>query len=226
MIIFDDFSDKTYKNTLLCKEYNDTFMILTPQTAKTLPQSPTPEKIILGVDPGTQVAGYGIISVKAGVMTMMQYGVVQLNKYSTYQLKLQKLHETILRLIDEYHPDEMAIEDPFFGKNVQAMLKLGRAQGVVMAAALSRNIPIVEYAPRRIKQSVTGNGNATKEQVSHMVSHLLGEKLDPQFFDATDALAIAVCHHFHENALPTVSNKKTKKGAWGAFVSENSNRIM
>jgi crossover junction endodeoxyribonuclease RuvC len=158
-------------------------------------------------------------------MRMIQYGVVELHKYTTYQLKLQKLYETIIRLIDEHKPDEMAIEDPFFGKNVQAMLKLGRAQGVVMAAALSRNIPIVEYAPRRIKQSVTGNGNATKDQVSHMVGHLLKEDLNPKFFDATDALAIAVCHHFHENALPVAPGKKNKKGAWGAFVSENAGRI-
>ncbi|GAB3956886.1 crossover junction endodeoxyribonuclease RuvC [Spirosoma harenae] len=201
-------------------------MINIPNSPAIIPENRISEKIILGVDPGTQVAGYGIISVKSGAMTMIQYGVVQLTKYTTYQLKLQKLYETILRLVDEYHPDEMAIEDPFFGKNVQAMLKLGRAQGVVMAAALSRNIPIVEYAPRRIKQSVTGNGNATKEQVSHMVSHLLGENLNPQFFDATDALAIAVCHHFHANALPVAPGKKTKKGAWGAFVSENSNRIL
>ncbi|GAB2538124.1 crossover junction endodeoxyribonuclease RuvC [Spirosoma aerophilum] len=201
-------------------------MLINPTSSIVTPDNRLPEKVILGVDPGTQVAGYGIISVKGGVMTMMQYGVVQLSKYTTYQLKLQKLHETMLRLIDEYHPDEMAIEDPFFGKNVQSMLKLGRAQGVVMAAGLSRNIPIVEYAPRRIKQSVTGNGNASKEQVSQMVGHLLKETLDPKFFDATDALAIAICHHFHENALPTVSTKKTKKGAWGAFVSENANRVM
>ncbi|CCH00179.1 crossover junction endodeoxyribonuclease RuvC [Fibrella aestuarina BUZ 2] len=185
-----------------------------------------PEKIILGVDPGTQIAGYGVISVRAGVMRMLQYGVVNLTKYTTHQLKLQKLHETMLRLIEEHHPDEMSIEDPFFGKNVQAMLKLGRAQGVVMAAALSRNIPIVEYAPRRVKQSVTGNGNASKDQVAHMVSHLLKVDLEPQFFDATDALAIAICHHFHENALPTRSTKSTKKGAWGAFVSENGDRVM
>jgi crossover junction endodeoxyribonuclease RuvC len=200
-------------------------MIINAQSTRTAPASLPTEKIILGVDPGTQVAGYGIISVQGGVMKMIQYGVVQLSKYTTYQLKLQKLHETMLRLIEEHKPDEMAIEDPFFGKNVQSMLKLGRAQGVVMAAALSRGIPIVEYAPRRIKQSVTGNGNATKDQVSHMVGQLLKEDLQPKFFDATDALAIAVCHHFHENALPTVSNKKTKKGAWGAFVSENSDRI-
>lgn len=201
-------------------------MHINSQSPANAAENHQPETIILGVDPGTQVAGYGIIVVKGGVMKLMQYGVVQLTKYSTYQLKLQKLYETIIRLIDEFHPDEMAIEDPFFGKNVQAMLKLGRAQGVVMAAALSRNIPIVEYAPRRIKQSVTGNGNATKDQVSHMVSHLLGETLAPQFFDATDALAIAICHHFHENALPVVSSKKTKKGAWGAFVSEHSDRIL
>jgi crossover junction endodeoxyribonuclease RuvC len=184
------------------------------------------EKIILGVDPGTQVAGYGVIAVQNGVMRLLQHGVVQLSKYTTYQLKLQKLHETMIRLIDQHKPDEMAIEDPFFGKNVQSMLKLGRAQGVVMAAALSRNIPIVEYAPRRVKQSVTGNGNASKEQVSQMVSHLLKADLDPQFFDATDALGIAICHHFHENAMPLVSSKKTKKGAWGAFVSEHSDRIL
>ena len=183
------------------------------------------EKIILGVDPGTQVAGYGIISVQGDAMHVLQYGVVKLSKYTTYQLKLQKLYETILRLIDEYHPDEMSIEDPFFGKNVQAMLKLGRAQGVVMAAALSRNIPIVEYAPRKVKQSVTGNGNASKDQVAHMVATLLHTELNPEFFDATDALAIAVCHHFHANALPVVSSKKTKKGGWGAFASENPGRI-
>lgn len=190
------------------------------------PTTLIPEKIILGVDPGTQIAGYGVIAVQKGVMRLLQYGVVQLSKYTTYQLKLQKLHETMIRLIEQHKPDEMAIEDPFFGKNVQSMLKLGRAQGVVMAAALSRNIPIVEYAPRRVKQSVTGNGNASKEQVYQMVSHLLKADIDPQYFDATDALGIAICHHFHENAMPLVSSKKTKKGAWGAFVSEHGDRIL
>ena len=200
-------------------------MLIPAKNTTLLPVHPAPEKIILGVDPGTQIAGYGLISVQTGVIRMLEYGVVQLGKYSTYQLKLQKLHETMLRLIDQHKPDEMAIEDPFFGKNVQAMLKLGRAQGVVMAAALSRSIPIVEYAPRRIKQSVTGNGNASKEQVAQMVGHLLKEDLDPKFFDATDALAIAICHHFHENALPVAPGKKNKKGAWGAFVSENADRV-
>ncbi|MFD1139847.1 crossover junction endodeoxyribonuclease RuvC [Larkinella insperata] len=185
------------------------------------------EKIILGVDPGTQIAGYGVIGIRKAQMDMLQYGVIHLSKYSTHELKLKKLFERMIQLIEEYLPDEMAIEDPFFGKNVQAMLKLGRAQGVVMAAALSRGIPIVEYAPRRVKQSVTGNGNAAKEQVSHMVGHLLRVELDPEFFDATDALAIAICHYFHKDALPgkKSTGKKTKKGAWSAFVNENPGRI-
>ncbi|MBC8155325.1 MAG: crossover junction endodeoxyribonuclease RuvC [Bacteroidetes bacterium] len=194
----------------------------------TVPPVPA-EKIILGIDPGTQVAGYGVIQVMNGTMSLLQYGVVKLSKYSTHELKLKKLYDTVLRVIDEYLPDEMAIEDPFFGKNVQAMLKLGRAQGVSMAAALSRGIPIVEYAPRSVKLSVTGNGNASKDQVSHMVGHLLGVELNPEFFDATDAVAIAICHHFHANAMAgtrsTSSGKKNKKGGWGAFVGENPERV-
>jgi crossover junction endodeoxyribonuclease RuvC len=187
------------------------------------------EKIILGVDPGTMVAGYGVIMVQNKQMKMLEYGVIHLSKYSTYQLKLEKLYSRMLQLIDQFAPDEMAIEDPFFGKNIQSMLKLGRAQGIVMAAALSRGIPIVEYAPRKIKQSVTGNGNASKEQVAHMTGTLLQVEIDSPFFDATDALAIAICHHFHENALPgapkTSSSKKSKKGGWDAFVGENPDRI-
>ncbi|WP_460640315.1 crossover junction endodeoxyribonuclease RuvC [Larkinella harenae] len=185
------------------------------------------EKIILGVDPGTQIAGYGVIGVQRDQMRMLQYGVIHLSKYSTHELKLKKLFDRMQQLIEEHLPDEMAIEDPFFGKNVQAMLKLGRAQGVVMAAGLSRGIPIVEYAPRRIKQSVTGNGNASKEQVSHMVSHLLKVELEPEFFDATDALAIAICHHFHKDALPgkKSTGKKSKKGGWSAFINENPGRL-
>jgi len=188
----------------------------------------TAEKIILGVDPGTQIAGYGVIRIVRGQLQLIEYGVIHLSKYTTHELKLKKLYERTIQLINQHVPDEMAIEDPFFGKNVQAMLKLGRAQGVVMAAALSREIPIVEYAPRRVKQSVTGNGNAAKEQVAHMVGHLLQVELDATFFDATDALAIAICHHFHANALPgapKTGGKKSKKGGWGAFVSENPERL-
>jgi crossover junction endodeoxyribonuclease RuvC len=185
------------------------------------------DKIILGVDPGTQIAGYGVIRIQKDQMSMLQYGVIHLSKYSTHELKLKKLFDRMIQLIEEHLPDEMAIEDPFFGKNVQAMLKLGRAQGVAMAAALSRGIPIVEYSPRKVKQSVTGNGNASKEQVSHMVGHLLHAELNPEFFDATDALAIAICHHFHKNALPGTKStgKKSKKGAWSAFANENPGRV-
>ncbi|WP_044171343.1 crossover junction endodeoxyribonuclease RuvC [Flectobacillus major] len=181
------------------------------------------EKIILGVDPGTRFMGYGVILVQRGNISVLQYGVINVSKYTTQELKLKKIYERIIGIIEEFTPDEMAIEAPFFGKNVQSMLKLGRAQGVVMAAALSRQIPIVEYSPKTVKQSVTGNGNASKEQVASMLDHLLKMKLEPTMFDATDALGIAVCHHFHgNNIMPT--NKGTKKG-WGAFVNENPERI-
>ena len=186
-----------------------------------------PEKIILGVDPGTQILGYGGIAVRKQQMELLQYGVIKLNKYSTHALKLKKIFERIGQLIDDYHPDEMAIEDAFYGKNPQSMLKLGRAQGVVMAAALSREIPIVEYSPKKVKQSVTGTGNATKEQVAYMLERILDVTLEREFLDATDGIAIAVCHHYHANspAATSKSGGKSKKGGWGAFVVENPDRI-
>ena len=150
------------------------------------------ERVILGVDPGTTVMGYGLVLVKNNQLRLIQYGVIHLSKYTTHELKLKKIFERILGIIDEYCPDEMALEAPFYGKNVQSMLKLGRAQGVAMAAALSRDIPITEYAPKRVKQSVTGNGNASKEQVAEMLKKLLFFKEAPKLLDATDALAVAV----------------------------------
>ncbi|TAE99244.1 MAG: crossover junction endodeoxyribonuclease RuvC [Runella slithyformis] len=191
-------------------------------------ETPTYEKIILGVDPGTQIAGYGVIKITGQRIDLLQYGVLKLGKYSTYQLKLQKIFERITQLIDEFLPDEMAIEDPFYGKNPQSMLKLGRAQGVAMAAALSRNIPIVEYSPKSVKKSVTGSGSASKEQVAYMLQSILKQELRPEFFDATDAVAIAICHHYHANSpssVPSNGKKSSKKGGWGAFVSENPNRV-
>ena len=181
------------------------------------------EKIILGVDPGTRFMGYGVILVENGNMKLLQYGVINVSKYTTQELKLMKIFERISSVIDEFSPDEMAIEAPFFGKNVQSMLKLGRAQGVVMAAALSRQIPIVEYSPKAIKKAVTGNGNATKEQVALMLEQLLKQKLEAKMFDATDALGIAVCHFFQGNSI-MATNKGTKKG-WAAFVNENPKRV-
>jgi len=177
------------------------------------------EKIILGLDPGTNVMGYGLITIQRSKVQLLQFGVIQLSKYSGHELRLKKIFERVISLIDEYHPDEVALEAPFFGKNVQSMLKLGRAQGVSMAAALSRQIPIVEYAPRKIKQSVTGNGNASKEQVAKMLMTLLSIKEVPKLLDATDALAVALCHHF-QNSL---SKGKTK--SWETFLKENPKRI-
>ena len=176
------------------------------------------EKIIMGMDPGTSIMGYGIIHVKKTGMNILQYGVIHLNKYKSHEIKLKKIFERVLGLIDEYNPDEVAIESPFYGKNVQSMLKLGRAQGVAMAAVLFRNIPIKEYAPKKIKLSVTGNGNASKEQVAKMLQQLLHFKNAAKMFDATDALAAAFCH---------VNQQKTgsKKGkSWSSFLSENPER--
>ena len=184
------------------------------------------EKIIIGVDPGTQVMGYGVILIKNAQIELIQYGVIKLNKYTTHELKLKKIFERITQLIEEYLPDEMAIEDPFYGKNAQSMLKLGRAQGVAMAAALARDIPIVEYSPKKVKQSVTGNGNATKEQVAYMLESILKMELSREFLDATDGIAIAICHHYHANSpASSTATKKDKKGGWGAFVSENPDRL-
>lgn len=178
------------------------------------------EKIILGVDPGTSVMGYGIISIEKKKMKLVQYGVIHLSKYSDHAIKLNKIFDRVVQLIDEYLPDEMAIEAPFYGKNVQSMLKLGRAQGVAIAAAISRQIPIVEYAPKKVKQSVTGNGNASKEQVAAMLKRLLSFNENIELFDATDALGVAVCHYF-QNGQPQVKAKD-----WGAFLKENPDRLV
>ena len=185
------------------------------------------EKIILGVDPGTRIAGYGVIRVIGQRIELIQYGVLKLDKYNSHELKLKKIFDRITQLCEEFLPDEMAIEDPFYGKNLQSMLKLGRAQGVAMAAALNRSIPIVEYSPKTVKMSVTGSGSASKEQVAYMLQSILKQELQPEYLDATDAVAIAICHHYHATALPSAASKKkgAKKGAWSAFVSENPNRV-
>ena len=178
------------------------------------------ERIILGLDPGTNVMGYGLIVVKGQKIDLLQFGVIHLSKYSGHELKLKKIFERVSSIIDEFGPDEVALEAPFYGKNVQSMLKLGRAQGVAMAAALSREIPITEYAPKKVKQSVTSNGNASKEQVAQMLMSLLKIKEMPKLLDATDALAVAVCHHFQNGALQTKASK-----SWSAFINDNPDRI-
>ncbi|WP_245906959.1 crossover junction endodeoxyribonuclease RuvC [Reichenbachiella versicolor] len=177
------------------------------------------EKIILGIDPGTTVMGYGVILVKGSNISLLQFGVIHLSKYSSHELKLKKIFERISSIIEEFGPDDVALEAPFYGKNVQSMLKLGRAQGVAMAAALTRGIPITEYAPKKVKMSVTGNGNASKEQVAAMLISQLKIKEAPKLLDATDALAVALTHHYQAGALQMSAK------SWKSFIAENPGRI-
>jgi crossover junction endodeoxyribonuclease RuvC len=181
----------------------------------------TNDKIILGIDPGTVIMGYGLVHLSGREMKLITLDVIKLQKLGDQTMRLQKIFETVTAIIEKHKPDELAIEAPFFGKNVQSMLKLGRAQGVAMAAGLNFNIPIFEYSPKKIKQSITGNGNASKEQVAAMLQQLL-KISKPDYFDATDALAAAVCHHFQSKALQP--GKKNYKN-WSAFLSDNPQRL-
>jgi len=182
------------------------------------------ERVILGIDPGTNIMGYGLIKIIGTRMELITLGVVKLGGYEGQPLKLRRIFERVLGLIDQYHPDEVALEAPFFGKNVQSMLKLGRAQGVAMAAALYRDIPIEEYSPRKIKQAITGNGNATKEQVALMLARILPLGTDPQYLDATDGLAAAVCHYFQRDIAQKEPVKGKKLTGWARFITENPDR--
>ncbi len=181
----------------------------------------TTDKIILGIDPGTSIMGYGIIHVKGSKLSLITHGVIHLNKLATHPDKLKRIFDRVDQLILSYKPDEMAIEAPFFGKNVQSMLKLGRAQGVSIAAALQRSIPFEEYTPKKIKQSITGNGNSSKEQVAAMLMRMFNIKEVPKYLDATDGLAAAVCHHFQGGIG---EHNKTKSSSWKAFLSDNPDR--
>ena len=179
------------------------------------------ERIILGIDPGTNIMGYGLILVKGKKIELITLDVLKLSHFDTQALKLKHIFETVLAIIDRYHPDELAIEAPFFGKNVQSMLKLGRAQGVAMAAALYRSVPIFEYSPRKIKQSVTGKGNASKEQVAAMISNLLIMKGPTMPLDATDAIAAALCHYFQGDI-----NEGTKSySGWEGYLKSNPDKL-
>ncbi|PQV51550.1 Holliday junction endonuclease RuvC [Jejuia pallidilutea] len=179
------------------------------------------ERIILGIDPGTTIMGFGLIKVVGKTMTFIQLNELDLKKYSDHYLKLKLIFERTIELIDTHNPDEIAIEAPFYGKNVQSMLKLGRAQGVAMAAGLSREIPITEYLPKKIKMAITGNGNASKEQVAKMLQSLLGLKTLPKNLDATDGLAAAVCHFYNSGRIEV---GKSYSG-WASFVKQNESRV-
>lgn len=166
--------------------------------------------------------GYGLLGCTGKKFALITAGVVHLGKIPDHALKLKKIFERVTYLIDTYHPDELAIEAPFFGKNVQSMLKLGRAQGVAIAAGLQRDLPIFEYAPKKIKQSITGNGSASKEQVAAMLQTLLKFEEMPTFLDATDGLAAAVCHFFQNNSL---QSKGVKHGSWESFIKNNPGKV-
>lgn len=180
-------------------------------------------RIIIGIDPGTNVMGYGILGINGKKPEMIAMGVVKLDRFESHYLRLRRIHERVLGLIEQYLPDEMAIEAPFFGKNVQSMLKLGRAQGVAMTAALMRDIPIAEYEPRKIKMAITGNGAASKEQVREMLRRILNIPADSLLkeLDSTDALAAALCH-FYETSRPIQSSGS---GSWKEFITRNPGRL-
>lgn len=182
------------------------------------------EKIILGIDPGTNVMGYGVIRVVGNKANLVVMGVVDMRRERDVYLRLGKIFDRVTGIIDAYLPDEMAIEAPFFGKNVQSMLKLGRAQGVAIAAAIHHSVPIHEYAPLKIKMAITGNGQASKEQVAGMLQRLMNiDKNDmPRLLDATDALAVAYCH-FMQASRP--ENTATQYGSWKDFAMRNASRI-
>ena len=179
------------------------------------------ERIILGIDPGTNITGYGVIRITATVPHLIAIGAIDLSKFDDHYLTLKHIFDRTIGIIDEYHPDELAIEAPFYGKNVQSMLKLGRAQGAAISAALSRSLPIAEYAPRKVKMSITGQGAASKEQVAAMLMNILHFKMNDVRLDATDGLAVALCHFYQTN------NPVKEKGynSWKDFMNKNPKRV-
>lgn len=179
------------------------------------------ERIILGIDPGTTITGYGVIRVSGNTPDMIAIGAIELSKYEDHYLKLKVIFERTQGIIDEFHPDELAIEAPFYGKNVQSMLKLGRAQGAAISAALSRSLPIFEYAPRKIKMSITGQGAASKEQVAHMLMRILKFNLSEIKLDATDGLAAALCHFYQTNK----PQQDKAYSSWKDFMNKNPKRV-
>lgn len=181
------------------------------------------ERIILGIDPGTTIMGFGVIRIVGKEMSFIQLNELQLSKYPDHYVRLKLIYERTIELIETHLPDEIAIEAPFFGKNVQSMLKLGKAQGVAIAAGLSRDIPITEYAPKKIKMAITGSGNASKLQVAKMLQSLLNLKEIPKNLDSTDGLAAAVCHYFNSGKASPHGKSYT---GWGAFVKQNEDRIV
>ncbi len=179
------------------------------------------DKIILGIDPGTTIMGFGLIKVINKKMELIEMEELKLIKIKDHYVRLKLIFEKTIELIDKHKPDEISIEAPFFGKNVQSMLKLGRAQGVAMAAGLSRQIPVTEYSPKKIKMAITGNGNASKEQVAKMLQNLLSIKELPKNLDSTDGLAAAVCHFYNNESIST----DKKYSGWSSYIKNNPKKI-
>ena len=180
----------------------------------------------MGIDPGTNLLGYGVIKIEQGKSDpeCLSIGIIRLQKFEDHSQKLKAIFDRVSALIDGFNVNEMSIEAPFFGKNVQSMLKLGRAQGVAIAAALNKEIPVFEYEPLKIKQSVTGRGNATKHQVAEMLKHILKLKEDPETLDATDGLAAALCHYYQFNPQK-FGVKKSKSAGWAQFIKDNPEKL-
>ncbi len=181
------------------------------------------DTIILGVDPGTQIMGYALLGIQKGKPNLLLMDVLKLTKEKDIYARLEMIHTKITALIKEYHPNSFAIEAPFFGKNVQSMLKLGRAQGVAIAAAMQAQLLVTEYAPKKVKQSITGNGNADKDQVWKMLQHILHIEEQPKHYDATDALSVALCHFYQNNSVINKTGKPLK--GWGDFLAKNPERL-
>lgn len=185
-------------------------------------KTPSKTRKYIGIDPGTNILGYAIIIANKKTIQIETLGVLKLSKLPSHQLKLKRIFEKIQSLIKTYQPDEMAIEAPFFGKNIQSMLKLGRAQGVCMAAAITNNVEITEYAPKEIKLSITGSGNASKEQVGDMLKNLIGHDFTSEYLDSTDALGVAVCHHYRSGSK--LGNGKKYKD-WSSYLTDNPKKL-
>ncbi len=182
-----------------------------------------PTEIILAIDPGTLLMGFAVIAINNGKPSLITMDALKLTAHKDVYIRLQLIHLKVTELIIAHKPTTFAIEAPFFGKNVQSMLKLGRAQGVAIAAAMQAGIGVTEYSPRKVKQSVTGNGNADKEQVWKMLQQLLKIEMQPAYFDATDALAVALCHHY-QTSSPIAKEAKNFRG-WEDFITKNKERI-
>lgn len=196
-----------------------------PDSAVAKSRPITTERIILGIDPGTTVMGFGVLRVEGRTVKLLEAGAIRFPPLEDHTLKLRAIFSHTISIIERHHPDELAIEAQFFGKNVQSMLKLGRAQGVAIAAALHRDLSVVEYAPKRVKQSITGNGNASKEQVASMLAGILGAADLPSSTDATDAVAVALCHHYATDNPSAGLQKKRGGKDWSAFLRNNPDRV-